>query len=95
MRAANESYALKMNIIVILASNLAMMSRVSTQYAHIFTIQCKYVEIFFFWNRISLDLNYSRSAGTLLTVKPETPKVKRFEIFIRLCNSNPRLIYSI
>ena len=26
------------------------------------------VIIFFFWNRISLDLNYSRLAGTLLTV---------------------------
>ena len=28
----------------------------------------KYLEIFFFRNRISLDLNYSRSAGTSLTV---------------------------
>ena len=26
------------------------------------------VEIFSFWNRISLDLNYSRLAGTSLTV---------------------------
>ena len=31
----------------------------------------KYLEIFFFWNRISLDLNYSRLAGTLLTVIAE------------------------
>ena len=31
----------------------------------------KYVEIFFFWNRISLDLNYSRLAGTSFTVITE------------------------
>ena len=31
----------------------------------------KYLEIFFFCNRISLDLNYSRSAGTSLTVITE------------------------
>ena len=31
----------------------------------------KYLEIFFFWNRISLDLNYSRLAGTPLTVITE------------------------
>ena len=31
----------------------------------------KYLEIFFFWNRISLDLNYSRLAGTSLTVITE------------------------
>ena len=30
-----------------------------------------YLEIFFFWNRISLDLNYSRLAGTSLTVITE------------------------
>ena len=31
----------------------------------------KYLEIFFFWNRISLDLNYSLLAGTSLTlIKP-------------------------
>ena len=41
---------------------------VSTQYARISAIQCKYLEIFFFRNRISLDLNYSRLAGTSLTV---------------------------
>ena len=28
----------------------------------------KYIEIFFFWTRISLDLNYSHLAGTTLTV---------------------------
>ena len=28
----------------------------------------KYFEIFLVWNRISLDLNYSRLAGTSLTV---------------------------
>ena len=31
----------------------------------------KYLEIFFFWNGISLDLNYSRLAETLLTVITE------------------------
>ena len=31
----------------------------------------KYLEIFFFRNRISFDLNYSRLAGTLLTVITE------------------------
>ena len=31
-----------------------------------------YSEICFFWNRISLDLNYSRLAGTSLTVITET-----------------------
>ena len=30
-------------------------------------IRHKYLEIFFFWNRISLDLNYSRLAGTSLS----------------------------
>ena len=32
----------------------------------------KYLEIFFFWDRISLDLNYSHVAGTPLTVITET-----------------------
>ena len=31
----------------------------------------KYLEIFFFWNRISLDLNYASLAGTSLTVITE------------------------
>ena len=31
----------------------------------------KYLEIFFFWNQISLDLNYSCSTGTSLTVITE------------------------
>ena len=49
------------------------------------------LKYFFFWNRISLDLNYSRLARTSLTVITEiTLKVKGFEIFIRLCNSTPR-----
>ena len=54
----------------------------------------KYLEIFFFWNRISLDLNHSRLrlAGTLLTVITEmfNSERQRFEIFIRLCNSTPK-----
>ena len=31
----------------------------------------KYLEIFFFWNQISLDLNYSHLAGISLTVITE------------------------
>ena len=31
----------------------------------------KYLEIFLFWNRISLDLNYSRLAGISLKVTTE------------------------
>ena len=61
-------------------------------YVTIRHLNIKYLEMFFFSNRISLDLNYSRLAGTSLTVITEmlTLKVKGFEIFIRLCNSTPR-----
>ena len=31
----------------------------------------KYLKIFFFWNQISWDLNYSHLAGTSLTVVTE------------------------
>ena len=31
----------------------------------------EFFELFFFWNRIPLDLNYSRLAGTSLTVITE------------------------
>ena len=52
----------------------------------------KYLEIFFFWNPISLGLNYSRLVGTPLTVILEcfNSEGQKFEIFIRLCNSTPR-----
>ena len=46
--------------------------------------QCKCVEIFFFWNRISLDL---RSSLTVITEMFLTLKVKGIELCIRLCNS--------
>ena len=48
---------------------------------------------FFSKNRISLDLNHSCLAGTLLTVITDfflALKIKGFEIFIRSCNSTPR-----
>ena len=51
------------------------------------------ISIIFLWNRISLDLNYSRLAGSSLTMIIEillTLKVKEVEIFIRLCNTTPR-----
>ena len=41
------------------------------------TMTFNYLKIFFFWNRISLDLNYSRLAGTPLTVKTEMFKLGR------------------
>ena len=53
----------------------------------------KYLEIFFFWNRISLDPNYSRLVGTSLTVilKCFDSEGQKFEIFTRLFNSTPQV----
>ena len=44
-------------------------------------MRCKYFEIFFFWNRISLVLSCSRLAGTSLTVITEMFQVRRSKGF--------------